>query len=107
MFGLLFCVIVMLIWLNRSGMEMWLAGVFLLVAFAIFYALSRVVAEGGMATVVAPNIAAGSCVSAFGAGAVGAAGLLSLGLGHPLVTSSQQPKPPDHLVYYHLLLFYL
>ena len=81
-FGLIISFLIMLSWLYTSGMSLWLALVFLVLALALFFALTRVVAEAGLAAVVAPSVAPTSCVSTFGASAVGVSGLVSLALSY-------------------------
>ena len=81
-FGLILCTIVMLAWLYCSGMPLLLAAVFLIIAFALFYALSRVVAEAGLATMLPPYVAPTATVSAFGGQVFGPVGLVSLALSY-------------------------
>ena len=81
-FGLILCTIVMTIWLISSGMSPWIAVLFLAIAFAIFYALTRIVAEGGLAVVQQPFLSSTALVSTLGSSAVGAGGLVSMGLSY-------------------------
>ena len=80
--GLLACLIVMAVWLNLSGMPLLLTLPFLLIAFTLFFGLTRIVAEMGVAEAVASAIAPGMSVSLFGCQPFGPAGIASLGLSH-------------------------
>lgn len=81
-FGLILCTTVMLSWLYSSGMPFLPAVVFIIIAFILFYALSRVVAEAGLTTMLPPSIAPTATVSALGAQTFGPAGLISLALSY-------------------------
>ena len=81
-FGLIICTIVMAVWLITSGMPPWIAMLFLVIAFAIFYALTRIVAEGGLAVVQQPFLASTGLVSTLGASGVGVGGLVSMGMSY-------------------------
>ncbi len=67
-------------WLTWSGMPLWVAVLFLIVAFVLFIGLTRIVAESGMAEAVAPTIAPGVIVSALGAPAITPRGLMALAM---------------------------
>ena len=67
-------------WLTWSGMPMWVAALFVLLAFVLFVGLTRIVAESGMAEAVAPTIAPGKIVSALGAHAIGPNGLMAIAM---------------------------
>ncbi len=69
-------------WLVWSGMSLWVAVAFLLVAMVLFIGLTRIVAESGMAEAVAPTIAPGVIVSAVGAPAIGARGLAAIAMSY-------------------------
>lgn len=81
-FGLLICTLIMLVWLKLTGMSLWVAVLFLGLAFAIFYALTRIVAEGGLSVVQQPCLASTGLVSSFGGPAIGAGGLVSMALSY-------------------------
>ncbi len=72
-------VLFMAFWLSVSGMPFWVALVFVLLAMMIFVGVTRVVAEGGVPTLIAPCIAPPALVSAIGCSAIGPAGLATLG----------------------------
>ncbi len=80
--GLVACMLVMAVWLNLSGMPFWLTVPFLLVAFTLFFGLTRIVSESGVAEAVASAIAPGMMVSTFGTGPFGQRGLVANGLTH-------------------------
>ena len=67
-------------WLCMSGVPLGVTLVFLFVAFAIFYGLSRIVAEGGLGFARAQMTAQPFVISSLGTGMVGPAGIVSLGL---------------------------
>jgi hypothetical protein len=74
--GLIFCIV----WLSAAGMNLFSALIFLLTALVIFIGLARIVSQTGLAygraTVAAPIFT----VNAMGTGAIGPAGLTTLGL---------------------------
>jgi len=67
-------------WLYKGGLPAWLVPVFLFAVFALFVALTRVVAEAGLAAIRAPLTPVSFLVSGFGSSAIGSAGLVFLGL---------------------------
>jgi hypothetical protein len=71
---------VMVVWLHATGIPLWVTVVFLLAALILFYGLTRVVAESGMAEAVASTTGSSFVVSGFGAGALGPPGLAALSL---------------------------
>jgi len=77
-FGMVLGLIVMAVWLNKSGLSWPVTLFFLMTAMVIFLGLSRVVAEGGLACCVAPAIAPEFAMSKIGAAAIGPAGLVAL-----------------------------
>ena len=81
-FGLLLCAATMVTWLVFSGMSPWVAVLFLAIAFAIFYALTRIVAEGGLAVVQQPFLSSTALVSTLGSSPVGVGGLASMGMSY-------------------------
>lgn len=77
--GLLVSVIIMLLWLNSIGLQLWAGALFLFIAFVIFIAISRLVVEGGLAACRAPLIAPNFMLYAVGSPALGAQGVTALG----------------------------
>jgi hypothetical protein len=71
---------VMVVWLRATGIPLWVTVLFLLAALILFYGLTRVVAESGMAEAVASTTGSSFVVSGFGAGALGPPGLAALSL---------------------------
>jgi len=63
-----------------TGMSVWMAVVFLLLALVIWLTLTRVVCEGGIPTLVATTIAAQQLLSMFGAGRFAPGALVALAL---------------------------
>jgi hypothetical protein len=80
--GLLVCVLVMAVWLSVSGMPLALTLPFLLIAFTLFFGLTRIVSEMGVAEAVASAIAPGMSVSLLGSAPWGQSGIAALGLSH-------------------------
>ena len=68
------------VWLTLSGVPWWVALFFLLVAFCIFYGLTRIVAEGGLGFARAQMTAQPFVIDAVGTEAIGPSGLVSLGM---------------------------
>ncbi len=77
--GLVAGLIFILGWLAAAGMSIWVALFFLAGAFIFWIGLTRVVAEGGLATLVAPSISSAQVVSGFGNRVLGAESLTQLG----------------------------
>jgi hypothetical protein len=78
--GLLGGLAFMALWLYRAGLPLWAVPLFLLAVFALFTALTRVVAEVGLAAVRAPLTPVSFLTSGFGSSAIGASGMALLGL---------------------------
>ncbi len=74
------CLPIMVVWLHATGIPLWATIVFLLAALVLFYGLTRVVAESGMAEAVASTTGSSFVVSSFGAGSLGPPGLAALSL---------------------------
>ena len=68
----------MTIWLHYAGLSLVMALVFVASAILIFAALTRVVAEGGMAVSIAPLIAPSFIMSGWGTQSLGPAGTMAL-----------------------------
>lgn len=71
-----------LTWLVATGIPLLVALVFLLVAFAIFYGLSRIIAEGGLGFARAQMTAQPFVINSLGTGLVGGAGIVSLAMSY-------------------------
>jgi hypothetical protein len=67
-------------WLCLSGVPLGVAVLFLLAAFAVFYGLARIVAEGGLGFARAQMTAQPFVINSLGTEMVGPAGIISLGL---------------------------
>ena len=74
----LVCFAFMSVWLTLSGLPPLMAVSFLVLALIIYYGLTRIVIQAGVPTLVAPGIASSQLISAFGTGALGESGLVSL-----------------------------
>ena len=70
--------VVMMTWMWMSGIPLLGVFVFLFFALVVFVSITRVVAEGGVAVVYAPLVAADASVSAIGSSFFGPAGLAGL-----------------------------
>ena len=70
--------VVMTIWLWRSGLPLWVAFLTLVMAILIFVGLTRVVVEGGVAAAVGPMISSSVMVSAVGSTVIGPAGMVGM-----------------------------
>ena len=70
---------VIALWLNASGMPLWVTPVFIFFAFAIFFGLARIIAEGGVGFCRPMMIAPVFTVYSLGTELVGPGGLVSLG----------------------------
>ena len=79
-FGILFGMVVLGVWLERSGLPGWLVFWFLFVAFVLFVGLTRFVAEAGLATIRAPIYPQPLMTSTVGTTALGSEGLVALGM---------------------------
>lgn len=77
--GMIGGLLVMGIWLYKSGLPFWVIPLVLLSAFVTFIALTRVIAEAGLPTVTPAMIPAGFVVSGFGSSALGQTGMIALG----------------------------
>ncbi|MFQ6131567.1 MAG: DUF6785 family protein [Armatimonadota bacterium] len=70
------------VWLGQSGMPGLVVPLFLALAMLLFVGLTRIVAESGMAEAVASTIAPGATVSALGSRAIGASGVVAMGVAY-------------------------
>ena len=78
--GMIIGLIVIAIWLAASGMPLWVTPIFLFAAFAIFFGLARIIAEGGIGFCRSQMVAPVFVVYGLGSSVLGPAGLVSLGL---------------------------
>ncbi len=65
------------IWLAQTGLPGWIVPIYLFFAFALFIAITRVVAEGGLAWNYAPMIASDFVAAGFGTQALGRSGIIA------------------------------
>lgn len=72
---------VMMVWMWKAGLSPFYSVVFILVALFIFYGLTRVVAQCGVAVTIAPLIAPTFMASTFGSANISASGLGALSMG--------------------------
>ncbi len=77
--GLVVGLAVMGLWLGQTGLPWWAVLLFLGAAFAIFFALTRVIVEAGLSSAVEGLSGAGFVVSGVGSSALGATGMMALG----------------------------
>ena len=77
-FTLLGSLLFMGVWLAQSGLPGWIVPIYLFFAFALFVAITRVVAEGGLAWNYAPMIASDFVAAGIGTRALGQSGIISL-----------------------------
>ena len=82
-FGLVAGLAIMLIWLNAAGIPLFVVPVFLAVALLLFFAITRIVVEAGVALLRAPLIAPDFAMASFGTSTLGGAGLTGLAYTYP------------------------
>ena len=82
-FGIILGLAVMTVWLNAAGVPIWAVPLFLIIAFLLFLALSRIVVEAGVALVRAPLIAPDFIMASFGTQKLGGQGLTGLAYTYP------------------------
>ncbi|MEE3259990.1 MAG: DUF6785 family protein [Candidatus Latescibacterota bacterium] len=78
-YGLALSVAFVAAWLWLAGLALWLLPIYLTTMYLVFIAITRVVAEGGIAAARAPLIAADFTTSALGTTAMGPHSLVALG----------------------------
>jgi len=76
--GLILGTAVMVGWLWQSGIPLWISPFVVLSAYVLFFAMTRAVVDGGLATVVPAMVPLGITLSAFGTEALGIAGVVAL-----------------------------
>jgi hypothetical protein len=79
-FGVVGGLLVMWLWLWKSGLPLWAGALFLFGAFLIFVGLVRIVVEAGVAEAVASTISSSFVVSGVGSSVLGPSGLVALAL---------------------------
>lgn len=89
--GVALSLVVVALWLWRSGLPLWAAGIFLFGAFVIYLALTRVVVEAGMVTALQGLTGSGFTLVGVGSSALGMKGMLGLGF--------TMPWAGDHMVF--------
>ena len=77
-FTFLGSLIVMLIWLNQVGVPLLGGLAFLFFTFVVYVALTRVIAEGGVAVIYTPLIGHDATLSAIGTNVFGAKGIVGM-----------------------------
>jgi hypothetical protein len=82
---LLFSGAIMTGWCILSGMSWWLAPIFLLVAFLLMFAITRIVAEGGLAVTKPTMMPNDVMVGALGTETLGPTNIGALGMTYPWV----------------------
>jgi len=76
--GLILGTVFLLVWLIFSGISFVVALLFLIVAFIFWIGLTRIIAESGIATMVAPSIGPSQVISGLGSSTIGPEGVTSL-----------------------------
>ncbi len=76
--GLLIGFSILVGWMTRAGLPIWIAFAVIVSALVIFMSLTRAIVDGGLATIVPAMIPLGFTLSAFGTDAIGTAGLVAL-----------------------------
>ena len=74
--------VIIAFWLSASGMPLWITPFFVFCAFAIFFGLTRIIAEGGIGFCRAQMVAPIFTVYGMGSEALGPAGLVSAGFAY-------------------------
>ena len=72
--------LIMVFWLWCSGLPLWAVFVYLLGAFIIFFALTRVIVEAGLAAAVQGMSGCGFLVSSVGSSVLGVKGVMATGM---------------------------
>ena len=70
---------IMGVWLWRSGVPAWVVPILIFAAFAVFFALTRVIVEAGLSSAVEGLTPGGFVVSGFGSSLLGPGGLVAVG----------------------------
>ena len=78
--GMVLGLVFMTLWLNASGIPLWIVPIFLFATFLLFVGLTRIVVESGMAEAVASTIGSSFVISSVGARPLGPEGLVGMAL---------------------------
>jgi hypothetical protein len=73
---------VMVVWLYVLGVPLWVAGVFVIIALVIFKAMTRIVAEAGIAAVRPPIIAPNVLINGLGSRLIGPTSVMNLSIAY-------------------------
>ena len=77
--GMFIGIIILLVWLNKlAGLKIGVAIFFLMLAFLIFFGLTKIVSQAGIPNAVAPSISPVETVSSLGVSAIGHQGMVGL-----------------------------
>ena len=79
-FGMIGGLLFMWIWIWRSGLPFHIVPLFLFGSFVLYIALTRVVVQGGIASMRPPMIGSSFVISGIGTSAIGTQGLISLAM---------------------------
>ena len=82
-FSLIGGLIVMVVWLEASGVPLWVVPLFLAIALLLLLAITRIVAEAGVALLRAPVIAPDLMIGGLGVQRLGMTGLTGLAYTYP------------------------
>jgi hypothetical protein len=77
--GLLIGLVVITVWLWKTGIPLWIVPIFLFSVLVVFMTLTRAVVEGGIAVLRTPLTPADFVISGLGTSVLGAAGIVGLG----------------------------
>ncbi len=78
--GLLLGAAYMLVWLNKAGMEWWVAASFLFFVLVAYLGITRLVVQAGIYYLTTPVVSQAMTMMTFGTSAISAPGLAALGL---------------------------
>ena len=78
--GLLLGSVYMLTWLNKAGMELWVAACFLAFVLIAYLGITRLVVQTGIYYLTTPVVSQAMTMMTFGTSAISASGLAALGL---------------------------
>ncbi|MDP6700782.1 MAG: hypothetical protein QGH25_14120, partial [Candidatus Latescibacteria bacterium] len=78
--GLLLGTAYMLVWLNKAGMEWWVAASFLFFVLVAYLGITRLVVQAGIYYLTTPVVSQAMTMMTFGTSAISAPGLAALGL---------------------------
>lgn len=77
-FGFVIGCTILVGWMARAGLPVWISAAVVIAALVIFLSLTRAIIDGGLATIVPAIIPLGFTLSAFGTDAIGIPGLVAL-----------------------------